>query len=440
MSYDNEFGVGIVAFTKEELEESRNDVSGDLVNGLEELGYNVSYENNTIIVSSNSNDVVTDVKAETKQVPLASNDNNDNSLLQVMKNNTKNQNEHIKQQNVILENKNKLLEEQNKLTAKTINAIEKQSLLVANMVAVLSKGVSLKNQNNAILKNSTNASVANVKALNGQETHITNNIPVPKVEVTNEVATPTIQIDAPQVTMDTTTLDTAIIEMVNTNNDIKNINVNLVDAIKSHKESVDNIKDVNENISNAIVSSNEVSQNMKNTNDTLVEAVQSHKESVDNIKDVNSTISSAIVSSNEVSQNIKNTNDTLVEAVQSHKESVDNIKDVNEGIKTAMEKIGEGAESQKEHFDFLKNGDKYLKGSDDKQISPRLAKALKDHELGISQKEINITDISEVEEFVGDLEGFLNGGINLDINFFDSVFEILSSDWTMEINNLKGER
>lgn len=110
-------------------------------------------------------------------------------------------------------------------------------------------------------------------------------------------------------------------------------------------------------------------------------------------------------------------------------------------IATATVTIASGVESQIEtntkindKLDFDKNGVSTLIGSDDKQISPRIAKAIHDYEKGIETKDMNITEVSEFMDYVDFGLGVVDegasalgieDGITLDFNPIEYVVELL---------------
>lgn len=116
-------------------------------------------------------------------------------------------------------------------------------------------------------------------------------------------------------------------------------------------------------------------------------------------------------------------------------------------IATATESIAKASDSQietntkiNEKLDFEKDGLTTLKGSDDNPISPRVAKAIKDYELGLQTKDMNVTDISEFMQYVetglelldsgADSLG-IEDGISLDFNPIEEIVNALK-DLTSE--------
>lgn len=161
---------------------------------------------------------------------------------------------------------------------------------------------------------------------------------------------------------------------------------------------------------------------------------------------VNTSVEAPTVNTTVESPNVTNVIDTSSIANETAK------------IATATESIAKASDSQietntkiNEKLDFEKNGLSTLKGSDDSAISPRVAKAIKDYELGLQTKDMNVTDISEFMEYIetgldvldsaADSLG-IEDGITLDFNPIEAVVQALkdlTSEELQKEGNLKNE-
>lgn len=126
------------------------------------------------------------------------------------------------------------------------------------------------------------------------------------------------------------------------------------------------------------------------------------------LKDKNTTINASggtfnfdtspiVESLNSMKQNQVQTNEKIVEGIENQKET--------------NAKIVENLQKKNEHLDFLKDGNESLKDSNGNIIKPRDIEAKKNAEKYIEQKETNETDFEDVSDFIDDILGGVEDGM-----------------------------
>lgn len=104
-----------------------------------------------------------------------------------------------------------------------------------------------------------------------------------------------------------------------------------------------------------------------------------------------------VESLNSMKQNQVQTNEKIVEGIENQKET--------------NAKIVENLQKKNEHLDFLKDGNESLKDSNGNIIKPRDIEAKKNAEKYIEQKETNETDFEDVSDFIDDILGGVEDGM-----------------------------
>lgn len=140
----------------------------------------------------------------------------------------------------------------------------------------------------------------------------------------------------------------------------------------------------------------------------------------------------------------------IVESLNSMKENqVQTNEKIVEGIenqKLTNNKIVENLQKKNEHLDFLKDGNESLKDSNGNIIKPRDIEAKKNAEKYIEQKETNETDFEDVSDFIDDILGGVEDGMeaiggadgfNLLENPIEAINRLLLEDY---IINKDGEK